>query len=429
MTGNEINDENHPDSSEVKPATQNDQPAAHIVDPTPRGDFNLLGVARDKRPKNKAFLVIGVGISIMLIGIGLIVWFAVAAYRNAVPEQVDESKVKADAALNSAQAPDDAMKKKQQEILDKKREQARLNAAQKQDNHNASPPPQTPDVPEVAKVDETLQRKLAGGVLAIDANGSNATGDSGSVADTDEARIQGYANRPAPDIPDSGDPGSMADTGTSSGSGRGELNNLTGTQYAPQRAHMMPNPKYLLKQRANIRCSLYTAVKTDHPGFVSCQLIQPLYSANGSVLLADAGAFLYGEQKVEIKPGQTSVFTSWSQLETSNGVRANLNGLGTGALGASGTDAYVDNHYGDRFGGAVMLSFIQDAFTSAANATQKNNSTYSFDNSQSNAEDMAGKALENSINIPPTGYVLPGTVINVMVAQDIDFSSVFTTRH
>ncbi|HGS4165026.1 TPA: TrbI/VirB10 family protein, partial [Klebsiella pneumoniae] len=43
-------------------------------------------------------------------------------------------------------------------------------------------------------------------------------------------------------------------------------------------------------------------------------------------------------------------------------------------------------------------------------------------------EDMASKALENSINIPPTAYVKPGTVINVIVNQDIDFSSVFTTR-
>ena len=98
-------------------------------------------------------------------------------------------------------------------------------------------------------------------------------------------------------------------------------------------------------------------------------------------------------------------------------------------MGSSGTDAYIDNHYGQRFGGAVMLSFIQDAIATAANAAQKNKSTYSFDNSEDNAESMAEKALENSINIPPTGYVLPGTVINVIVAQDIDFSSVYTVKY
>ena len=42
---------------------------------------------------------------------------------------------------------------------------------------------------------------------------------------------------------------------------------------------------------------------------------------------------------------------------------------------------------------------------------------------------MASKVLDANINIAPTGYVKPGTVINVIVAQDIDFSSVYTTRN
>ncbi len=134
---------------------------------------------------------------------------------------------------------------------------------------------------------------------------------------------------------------------------------------------MSPERKYLLKRKSNLRCALYTGVKTDHPGFVKCILTQPLYSSDGSVILAEAGAELDGEQKVEIKPGQSSVFTSWTDLETSVGVRATLNALGTGAMGESGTNAYVDNHNGQRYGGAVMLSFIQDAFASAANSTKK----------------------------------------------------------
>lgn len=209
---------------------------------------------------------------------------------------------------------------------------------------------------------------------------------------------------------------------------RGNLSNLTGTSYVKAKAYSAPDPKFLLKRKKIIRCSLYTAVKTDHPGFVKCILTQPLYSADGSVVLAEAGSELDGEQKVELRPGQSSVFTTFTELDTAAGVRADLNALGTGAMGESGTEAYIDNHYGQRFGGAVMLSFIQDAFATAANSTQKNNSSFSFDNSESNAESMATKALDSSINIPPTGYVLPGTVINVIVAQDIDFSTVFKTR-
>lgn len=132
---------------------------------------------------------------------------------------------------------------------------------------------------------------------------------------------------------------------------------------------------------------------------------------------------------MEIKAGQSSVFTCWTELETAPGVRASLNGLGTDPMGRSGTDVHIDNHYGDCFGGAVMLSFVKDALATVSNRAKKSNgSGYNVDNTELNAEDMAGKALENSMTIPPTGYVLLGTVINVIVAQDIDFSSGYTTR-
>jgi type IV secretion system protein VirB10 len=227
--------------------------------------------------------------------------------------------------------------------------------------------------------------------------------------------------------PDSGG-GLSASTGSSS---RGDLSSLTGNSYAMAKAYKAPNGKFLLKRRSRFQCVLYDAVRTDHPGFVSCYLTRPLLSSDGSVILAEAGAEINGEQSVDMKAGQTSVFTTWTDLETTggkDGVRARLNGLGTGPMGTSGTDAYVDNHWGQRIGGSVMLSGTQDVLKSLSNLTQKSGSGYTVNNSEQNTEDMASKLLENSMNIPPTGYLLPGTVINVIVAQDVDFSSVYTTR-
>ncbi|EQB98962.1 Inner membrane protein forms channel for type IV secretion of T-DNA complex (VirB10) [Photorhabdus temperata subsp. temperata M1021] len=267
-------------------------------------------------------------------------------------------------------------------------------------------------------------RKLTGGVFVQETGGSSSPASTNADVDPDEQRIRSYEDAAlvTPDV------NSNATLSAPADNTRGSLSNLKGSNYVPTTAYLSPDRKFLLKRKSNVRCALYTAVKTDHPGFVKCILTQPLYSSDGSVIIAEAGAELDGEQKVEIRPGQTSVFTTWTELETTAGVRANLNALGTGAMGESGTEAYVDNHTGQRYSGAVMLSFIQDVFASAANATKRNNTTYSFDNSESNAENMASKALEHNINIPPTGYVLPGTVINVIVAHDVDFSSVFKTR-
>ncbi len=38
---------------------------------------------------------------------------------------------------------------------------------------------------------------------------------------------------------------------------------------------------------------------------------------------------------------------------------------------------------------------------------------------------MASLALQNSINIPPTGYVNQGERIMIFVARDVDFSNVY----
>lgn len=38
---------------------------------------------------------------------------------------------------------------------------------------------------------------------------------------------------------------------------------------------------------------------------------------------------------------------------------------------------------------------------------------------------MADEALRNTINIPPTGYVNQGALLNIIVARDVDFRSVY----
>ncbi|KPX96925.1 Conjugal transfer protein [Pseudomonas amygdali pv. myricae] len=380
-----------------------------------------------------------------LLGIGGL-WYFTISQMKTTGSEVDETNVKKDATLDVNLGSDDSMKKAREAKLaaDKAEEDRRARAERErlakeqkdkedanrgktgQDHAASAPPPpgapgQNPPVEQTPR-----QRKLGREMLVTseDAMGTGAANTQPQQPTNDQ-----------PSLP----PSLLADVqgGSSSGLGgespsrkRSSLSDLGGTTFAPAKAYLAPNRKYLVSHNTYTRCALYTEIISTHPGLVDCRLTDPLYSADGSTVIAAAGDKLTGEQTVEVGPGETSVFTTWTEIETQSGVRAKLDSLGAGPMGASGTEAWINRHYMQRFGGAVMLSFIQDALQAASNTTQKSSGSggYTVNNSEQNVESMANKALDSTINIPDTAHLLPGTVITVIVARDIDFSSVFENR-
>jgi type IV secretion system protein VirB10 len=167
---------------------------------------------------------------------------------------------------------------------------------------------------------------------------------------------------------------------------------------------------------------LKTRIVTEYKGLAMCQATKDVYSADGGQVLVDRGSTLFGEQRVAIQQGQSRVFINWTDIETPHGINVRINSLGTDALGAAGAEAWIDKHTAERFGGAIMLSFIQDMFQTLAN---RNQSTIVYNNSQQATTDMAAKALDNSINIPPTGHINQGTLMNVLVARDVDMAQIY----
>ncbi|WP_432786998.1 hypothetical protein AAEX37_01065 [Oligella sp. MSHR50489EDL] len=180
---------------------------------------------------------------------------------------------------------------------------------------------------------------------------------------------------------------------------------------------------YLLKKGTNIPCTLNTKIVTTHAGMTRCITSKDIYSADGKIVLLERGSEIIGEQTTGLKQGQARVFVLWTQVETPNGVVLDIDSPSADSLGASGQEAQVDTHFWKRFGGAIMLSMIDDFAAIAADRNKDNR--YNFDNTSDSAQEMAAIALENTINIPPTGYVNQGTLVNVMVAQDVDFSDVY----
>lgn len=442
--------ENTPGPDSIGPpepaATTEQAPASEPASTQARGAFDVRA-KRTGDTQNKKTLYLGMA-GLVLVGLLAIggLWYFTISQMKTTGSEVDETNVKKDATLDVNLGSDDSMKKAREAKLaaDKAEEDRRARAERDrlakeekdrkdaergktgQDHAASAPAPPGATGQPPAVVLTPRQRKL-GVELFVSSEDAMGTG----AADTKPQQ----PSSDQPSLPSSllGD----VQGGSSSGLGgesstrkRSSLSNLGGTTFAPAKAYLAPNRKYLVSHNTYTRCALYTEIISTHPGLVDCRLTDPLYSADGSTVIAEAGDKLTGEQTVQVGPGETSVFTTWTELETRSGARAKLDSLGAGPMGASGTEAWINRHYMQRFGGAVMLSFIQDALQAAANTTQKSSGTggYTVNNSEQNVESMANKALDSTINIPDTAHLLPGTVITVIVARDIDFSPVFENR-
>ena len=298
-------------------------------------------------------------------------------------------------------------------------EQARLDAQEREKKDQAPmPEPQQaqsgPGGSNEKRPMTPAERKMAGSVLINVAGNNGQQLESGSNG-------QGQQQQQ----PQEG--GGLLMTGQTK-SNSAISDSLRGENYAAGVASYIDNRDYLLIHGTTLPCVLITKIVTSYKGLVKCQLTQDIYSANGKTLLAERGAAIMGEQKVAITQGVARVFINWTEADTPVGIRVRLDSLGTDSLGAAGAEAWIDNHYAERFGGAIMLSFIDDALQTIANKASNTSSDVYYDNSTKNASDMANEALKNSINIPPTAYINQGEMMNVLVARDVDFRNVFQNR-
>ncbi|MBN3733167.1 TrbI/VirB10 family protein [Burkholderia sp. Tr-20390] len=394
-----------------------DQNQIHTAPDEERGIPSLEG---KKRTRMNTLLFTGIAIVAVILLASM-----AALYVKRLGDQADADKAEAAARpKGTGQTADtsdlEAAKKQIKEREDaQRRRQAAIDAAASQAHGNMQAPadaaasaPATTQTAQRAgssqHVETPAERRLSEGV---DVFGSSKTDLAGVAGAGDSS-------------------GSLLGGGASAGggSGKGALDQQMAVSSASRAAvvkpGLLPDLTYLLKRGTMIPCIGNRMVST-YASMTSCQLTQDVLSADGKTVLIRKGAMALGEQQQALLQGQARMFAMYTRIDDQKRTIP-LDSPVTDALGASGMPAYVERHFWERFGGALMVGLVSDFGQAIAQrSVGSNNSTISLTSTAQSTQDLANETLRNTINIPPTGYVNQGAITYIYVARDIDFSSFF----
>lgn len=208
-------------------------------------------------------------------------------------------------------------------------------------------------------------------------------------------------------------------------------------EHSPSAVRRIPyNPDLYVPENTAIPCSLDYRFVSDRAGKIRCTIAEDIWSASGNTKLIEKGTTATGVYQTGAESGMTHgqgrAFLIITKLRTRQPPYLDIPLVDTraaGELGEAGVDGWIDSHFRERFGGALLVGMIPDIGAWASNsAGQKDRNTDYTGNSRQAMADMARTTLENSINIPPTLYKNQGEIINLITGQDIDFSGIYTLR-
>jgi len=263
-------------------------------------------------------------------------------------------------------------------------------------------------------VDELLEAARRAPVMAF---GGGQTSNTARPSGTSEANS---------------DPNFLPIDGLLGGGGQGENEDqrfnrmLKPTVLEGSKAGHLGNRNFIVAMGTSIPCALETALSSDQPGFTSCVITRDVLSDNGRVVLMEKGTQVVGEYRGGLRRGQSRLFVLWNRAKTPTGVIITLASPATDAIGRAGFDGYVDTHWWERFGSALLLSVVGDVATYAGQELQR--SDVEAQGTTSAGKEAAAIAVEQSINIPPTLKKHQGSLVSIFVARDLDFSTIYGLR-
>jgi type IV secretion system protein VirB10 len=192
------------------------------------------------------------------------------------------------------------------------------------------------------------------------------------------------------------------------------------------RAQLLPTQRLLLPKGAFLDCTLETAIDSTLPGMTTCVMATDIFGVDGQVVLLERGTKLVGETRGQVQQGSARVFVLWNEARTPTGVVVPLGSPGADELGRSGLTGSVDRHFWERFGAAILVSIIDGGIQGAVQSSRSSSGTVIVNPSAT--QDVMTEVLKGTVNIAPTVTKRQGDRIQVLVARDLDFRSVYELR-
>ena len=188
-------------------------------------------------------------------------------------------------------------------------------------------------------------------------------------------------------------------------------------------AEVIANPSKTVLQGTLIGATLENAVDSSLPGNVIATVNNSIYSFDGSQILIPSGSRVFGSYSSDIVLGQGRILVRWSRIVTPEGQSVEISAFGGDQQGRSGIAGHVNSRFGQRFGGAALISLIGAAPAIAADYYAAD-SEIASDTAENIGENFSGatdSVLSEYASLPPIITIEQGSQVSIMVDRDLEF--------
>lgn len=184
--------------------------------------------------------------------------------------------------------------------------------------------------------------------------------------------------------------------------------------------------RLVIRQGKYIPAAFLSAINSDLAGDITAIVTENVYdSIEGSTLLIPKGSTLLASYGNNVVVGQERMLISFTRILLPNGDSIALDSMnGVDAIGQSGADADVNNHFFKQFGAGLIgavVSWEVDR-SAATNITINSPSSSTTDLTTSTGKvlkELTDRILDRYKNLKPTLTVEPGVKIRLYVGRDI----------